>query len=559
MLISSLEIVPVTAMKLRRRSNSEIVTIEERLPVFATRDASFLRVNGHADLLANVFRNSRDIPPRKLAIMLANPPSGFGKSAHNTRIAWPTDILYSLSSTEVSGYLVPVFEGRYTLSDAIDPKRRQFRLPNTSTRDLYDICINLSKSIHSLHEAGYVIGELSPEAVILNGIGTTLINCDRYQTEGAGYVHNNTAETNDADGSKPEKDPSGHDVGIVSGDHDNYALASIIFKTITATANDAVESSYTVSRSTDVSIEYNLTAASALVAAELINVFRHAFDVVNVCERPTARQWQNALTVAKDSLACCEYDPLHWFPTTTPACPWCERLPAGRVSPRAFAPAATYAVDAVPIKADYAASPRVIKPVNFARTASVFIGAAISLSLLVTILINTADKAIQGKILVAEKLRMAADRMSADSDQAATDLARSYQLAAAAAKSSSHGPFGFNEVHANRTAIGEKARVTIDLAALSQAVSVEHLLHAISLQVVNYSRTRLTDRQANVIKAELAYKCRTARENALEIVSEEPYSALAWSDVIRADELAADPQSEESDEQTARKYVQLSN
>jgi len=532
------------------------VTVDARLPIFAIREATFVHVKGESALMAKVYRSSVDLPPpRKLGLMVANPPVGFGKSDIHTNVAWPVDILFSLDTIDVAGYLVRTFDGSFTLADAIDPVVRRFRLPNLSTRDLYDLCINLSASINSLHQSGYIVGNLSPDNVVVCGISTTLINCDYYQVEDADQKQTISCVTTDADFKAPELTSPDQDTKPRVADHDDFSLAIIIFGALMNGTGRPVGILHAGLQRKPVASVDALVNQSDFVESELLRMFERAFDDNNAGSRPTSQDWQKAISNAQRSLVCCDVDPLHWFPKENKQCPWCDPRVKFQVQKRELHLAQDQPARPISLNSE----PEVIQTSK--RSARIPKGFSYLVAAMMIALILAAGSlysvraSIERKTERAERLRLQGDAITNDNREALTDLGQAEQLSSAAGASSSQFPFNIAGGRERQVVAAEVTKIATDQAALSQSITVENDLNSITSDVVGYSRMQLTDLQANAAKATVTLKCKNSRERAMRIVTADPYCALAWSNVIRADEIAADSQSEKSDQKLADQYL----
>jgi hypothetical protein len=101
--------------------------------------------------------------------------------------AWPTEIVSSTADGSFLGYAMPYLD----TEEYIDAQRyasQKLRWGKSSRREQYKPAINLTLTVHWLHQHGYAVGDLSEQNVRVNGGTVTLIDCDSYAVEGSDFV-----------------------------------------------------------------------------------------------------------------------------------------------------------------------------------------------------------------------------------------------------------------------------------------------------------------------------------------------------------------------------------
>ena len=180
----------------------------------------------------------------KLTLMVANPPDTDNSNGH-VYLAWPRTRLHN-DNGAVIGFLMPrVPDGFLPVINYYNPSLRQLQLGQLAASSaintlLLQISRNFAAAVHSLHQRGYIIGDINESNVLVNNKGlVTLIDCDSFQVrdERNGRVYRCPVGTPGY--TPPELLSISGGFGEVDRivQHDRFGLAVMIYKLLIAGAH----------------------------------------------------------------------------------------------------------------------------------------------------------------------------------------------------------------------------------------------------------------------------------------------------------------------------------
>ncbi len=180
----------------------------------------------------------------KLTLMVANPPDTDNSNGH-VYLAWPRTRLHN-DNGAVVGFLMPrVPDGFLPVINYYNPSLRQSQLGQLAASSaintlLLQISRNFAAAVHSLHQRGYIIGDINESNVLVNNKGlVTLIDCDSFQVrdERNGRVYRCPVGTPGY--TPPELLSISGGFGEVDRivQHDRFGLAVMIYKLLIAGAH----------------------------------------------------------------------------------------------------------------------------------------------------------------------------------------------------------------------------------------------------------------------------------------------------------------------------------
>ena len=304
----------------------------------------------HADNLTPVLE-------KKLMFMVANPP----ESNVLSQIAWPNDLLYD-SSGRFCGFVMPKLK-------IMGELREIYQYPPSlkaafSLKDKIVIATNICRVIDAVHKAGYVFGDFNPNNIAISASGqVAFLDVDSYHftdhSSGTTYRCNVCADGYPA----PEllercadhaancpadskelyaKTP----LPTFTKETDYFALSIHIFKLlmngytpfggITETVSPSSASpsvGNTAIRRNEYCFRPGYKPLSAAVPPlgvfpqEIADLFTRAFLVIRTIhpnERPSPREWYEALQSYHGTLIQCSQNPLHYYDRKNRTCPFCE-------------------------------------------------------------------------------------------------------------------------------------------------------------------------------------------------------------------------------------------
>ena len=301
-------------------------------------EASVFAIEGNDSIVAKIYNDSHKIDNKKLK-KLEKMCTLFDDSIAKY-YAWPQRIIYS--NNRAVGFLmenINLSNSNQNPSEYIKFvnfytwKYRRKLFPNAEYKFVVHAATNIAIAIYTLHEKDIVIGDINESNVFVNNIDTTikLIDCDSYQIEDflcdVGTLNYTAPELpNKLRGVRRTKN------------NDYFALAVMIFQILVGihpyfglgnTHNDNLRLSITEglycygkdAESKSISPQYPFSETYNALSEEIKNLFEQAFTSTN---RPTAKDWIDALSKYENELIPCSHDSHHFYHQSSKSCVWCE-------------------------------------------------------------------------------------------------------------------------------------------------------------------------------------------------------------------------------------------
>jgi DNA-binding helix-hairpin-helix protein with protein kinase domain len=307
-------------------------------------EASVYAVPGRSDLAAKIYHNPTDEHAEKLAAMLAAPPAPPPQPGEHSAIAWPMARLYEAGGEgRVVGYLMPRFEKPHLIWEFYNPAARQEICPRFHHGSLLRTARNLAAALRTLHERGYVLGDLNESNVLVTPQAlVTLLDVDSFQVPGRDRVYRCRV-------GRPEYTPPElHGVSFAdvdrSPEHDAFALAVLIFQLLmqgvhpfAGTCAHGGEPDSIPARIAAGWWPYAWERASPIrpsphappwfiLPPSVQELLRACFEDAHAepALRPGAAHWQHALEEAEQELTTCASNSQHVHHRGLDQCPWCD-------------------------------------------------------------------------------------------------------------------------------------------------------------------------------------------------------------------------------------------
>ena len=314
-------------------------------------EGAIFTVSGRRDIVAKIYHTDngplRPELERKLTYMAENPPAS---SVHGD-IAWPEDVLYDPSG-EFVGFTMPKMDTDSELGDIY--KYNAGVVPRFSYQHRVIIAINICRVITAVHSAGFVFGDFNPRNI---GINSKTGHVGFFDTDSYHITNRTTGETYRCTAGfngyiAPEliKACKGSDYAhaalpTFTQQTDLFALAIHIFRLLMNGFTPFNGIKVTDNASTASPGQGNVAimrgnycfkpgqkpmsqATPDLTAfpETIRNLFSRAFiDGETDCNaRPSADEWENALTEYYDSLVQCRDNSSHYYSSALSKCPYCE-------------------------------------------------------------------------------------------------------------------------------------------------------------------------------------------------------------------------------------------
>ena len=293
--------------------------------------------------LAKIYHSSTPERVQKLAVMIANPPTEPNSHLHHVSFAWPKSALKN-GQGDCVGFLMPEIKDGKELLDVYNPRRRQALKLQIDWRFLHTTALNIVSIIEALHAAGYVLGDIKPQNILVNNRALpSIIDTDSFQVINPknGKVYNCLV------GSEGYTPPEliGKDFDSIEQTevHDRFRLGVILYQLLFG-GNNPFQGKWTgageipdinelICQGLWVNGSTNLIAAVArtipleIVHPEVQQCFLKCFNDghKNPNLRPTAREWLEALRTGNDNLTICGRVDSHYYSRTFGNCYWCDR------------------------------------------------------------------------------------------------------------------------------------------------------------------------------------------------------------------------------------------
>ena len=205
---------------------------------------------------------------------------------------------------------------------------------STSPRLLQSVAMNTVMAVVDAHEAGYSVGVISPESILVNKKGEVLLrNPEYFSMISDGVVITCPQPDSNLYSSKEILELTGgvDDSLILEFGNENemlkadlFSLAVVLFKIL----SDGIHPFSIGSDDIIENIRNNNSILSGkqfdtrFMTPELESTFEMAFD--GKSELPDTKQWGDVLKRYSDCMETCKKNPDHVFPNTFKNCPYCK-------------------------------------------------------------------------------------------------------------------------------------------------------------------------------------------------------------------------------------------
>lgn len=299
-------------------------------------EGDVLAVVSNQSLVAKLYHPGRGNGKREKILAM----SKFGKDEQLIKFAaWPIEPLFNTDRT-FAGFLMGRISGFHEVHDLYSPKSRRTAFPTANWPFLIHTALNIAKAFATVHERGYVIGDVNHGNVLVSGNAMAmLIDCDSFQIQQNGTIYR--CEVGTSTYTPPELQGKAFSGIDRTANHDNFGLAVLIFHLLFMGRHPFAGQ---FSGSEDMPIEKAIerylfaychdsrlrgmapppnTLKLQDITPQLRSLFEKAFTSPgNV--RPTSLSWVSALNELAGGLKKCGSDPSHDYFRSLNQCPWCE-------------------------------------------------------------------------------------------------------------------------------------------------------------------------------------------------------------------------------------------
>jgi DNA-binding helix-hairpin-helix protein with protein kinase domain len=292
--------------------------------------------------LAKIYYSPKPERIQKLEVMIAHPPQDPNAHINHISFAWPNSLLQDASGVSV-GFLMPEVSNALELLEVYNPLRRQKALPEFNWLYLHATAMNVASLVWAIHLAGYVLGDLKPQNILVNnGALPSIIDTDSFQVR-----HPKTGELYRCPVGSEGFTPAellGQDLATVEQTviHDRFRLGVIIhlllfgdhpFKGRWVGPGDSPDPNELLQQgwwpyAPNSPIQASpLTTPLAVVHPAVQDCFLRCFNAghLNPSARPTANEWVGVLREAIADLKRCRKVKTHYFSKNYGRCSWCDR------------------------------------------------------------------------------------------------------------------------------------------------------------------------------------------------------------------------------------------
>ena len=324
---------------LTRVSNGKSVSLGKQI---ASSGEGEVWETNESGILAKIYHSPTRDRIEKLKVMLANPPADPMKSQNHVSIAFPQDLLKNGSGTYV-GFLMPAIGQSRELTTVYNPSLRRRKAPGFNWYYLHATALNTAWIIQSIHEKGYILGDIKPQNILVNDRAlVAVIDTDSFQVHDSqtGKVYRCTVGS---EGFTPVE-LLGKDFSTTDQTEtcDRFRLAVLIhyllfgyhpFSGQWVGSGDSPEQNELIRNGFWYGSQNSLIRPSLntipldVVHPEIKQCFLKCFNDGHTSPhlRPTAEDWHNALEVAVNDLTVCGKVDSHHYSQTYGKCYWCER------------------------------------------------------------------------------------------------------------------------------------------------------------------------------------------------------------------------------------------
>ena len=250
--------------------------------------------------------------------------------------AWIVDTLHDAPDGKVVGFLMPNVKAK-EIHELYSLKSRRVYFPEATWQFLVHTAANVARAFYALHRREHVMGDVNHGNCVVLADGTVkLIDCDSYSIKIDDYRY--PCEVGVATHLAPEL--QGVNLSLIerAEKHDNFGLAVIVFQLLFL-GRHPFAGNYTGGE--DKSLEDCIrelrfaygkdahlwkvkqppgTLSLDAVSPRVAMMFERAFLTE---DRPTPREWIEALEDLSNNLQSCKMHPGHHFYNELDACPWC--------------------------------------------------------------------------------------------------------------------------------------------------------------------------------------------------------------------------------------------
>ncbi|MHB8284756.1 MAG: hypothetical protein ACYDD1_08780 [Caulobacteraceae bacterium] len=290
-----------------------------------------------ADKLVKLYLKPQgDEKVRKLQLLTA------GVSEALTRVAaWPIELVTDRQGRTL-GFVMPRAASTTQAHELYTPKSRAQAFPEEDFRFVLHVSANIVRAFGTVHQAGYVIGDVNHGQVLVGRDGrVTLIDCDSIQVQTDGQLY--TCDVGVPLFTPPELQGRPFRGLLRTADHDRFGLAVLLFQLLFMGRHPYAGVPLNPNGSTEIEAAIKAdrfaygddrrargveqppgTLPLSTYGPGISSLFNQAFARQPVTTRPNAETWLRELKALQANLKPCANSVSHHYPGHLTTCPWCS-------------------------------------------------------------------------------------------------------------------------------------------------------------------------------------------------------------------------------------------
>jgi WD40 repeat protein len=295
-----------------------------------------------AGYLAKLYHSPTPDRIEKLKVMVAAPPTNPMRQQQHMTFAWPQDLLVN-SQGRCLGFLMPEIVDGAKVSMIYNPRLRRRKAPRFNWYYLHTAALNFALALKSLHDEGYVVGDIKPQNLLVNSRALiSVIDTDSFQVRDSRSQQVYRCLVGSEGFTPPEL--LGQELSQLdqSEIHDRFRLGVMVYMLLfgdqpfkgkwigrgeSPQPADLIRTGHWPYAPNSLVQPGPNTIPLAIVHPQLQVCFQRCFTEGhrNPQARPSAQDWIDALRVAIPELQVCTTESNHHYSHTYGRCYWCDR------------------------------------------------------------------------------------------------------------------------------------------------------------------------------------------------------------------------------------------
>lgn len=297
---------------------------------------------GVSGQIAKIYHRFDAQRSRKLAVMVAHPPKDPNQAMGHLSFAWPSALVQNCQGQTI-GFLMPLAKQSVDIIEIYHPLRRRKVAHDVTWMHLHVVAGSIASLVWAIHEAGYVLGDIKPQNILVNAkTHPTFIDTDSFQVRDPQSGELFRCQVGSESFTPPELIGQDLNQVVQTPAHDNFRLGLILYLLLfgehpfkgqwvgsgeSPTPNDLIRQGYWPHAPNSLIQPSRLTISLSVLHPTLKACFLRCFNQGHQSpdQRPTPKEWVQAMRVAIADLKTCRHNPHHVFSNNHGRCHWCDR------------------------------------------------------------------------------------------------------------------------------------------------------------------------------------------------------------------------------------------